>query len=51
MKQAETAASMKKLLFQVYQLQLHEEFSGNFPLGFIIKFNSIHEYFVLTKTV
>jgi hypothetical protein len=34
MKQADTAASMKELLFQVYQMQLHEALSGNYPLSF-----------------
>jgi len=39
MKEADTAASMKKLFFQVYQMQLHEALSGNF----IINFNSVLE--------
>jgi len=39
MKQADTATSTKKLLFQFYQMQLHEALSGNF----IINFNSVLE--------
>jgi hypothetical protein len=34
MKQADTLASMKESIFQVYQMQLHDALEGNCPLSF-----------------